>query len=671
LCPTCLLRQATGATPRPDESPRTPDPNETGLHQPEATNATTADLAQQPDTTGLQPSSSAKSAGLNAQSRHVPAALGNLDVVEEIGHGGMGVVYRAKQRFANREVAVKVLSAALATRGGAAERFSGEIEALAKLRHPNIVEVYEVGEDSGCVYFSMELVPGGTLAGRAKREPLAPAEAAAIVEQLAEAVDAAHKLGLVHRDIKPANVLLAADGSPKLSDFGLAKWMDREDGLTETGAVLGTPSYMAPEQAVGSKRGTLGPPADVYGLGATLYELLTGRPPFRAASTFETLQKVIHELPVAPRALCPAVHADLEAVCLKCLEKDPARRYATAEELANDLHRWRIGDPTRARPPSWPRKVWRAVRRRSRWIGAVATLAVAVAIGVYIAIQLAPKPIAPPAPEDPAEEVMKALRDGKKVTLIGETGAPRYQRWALGVGEAKKQDVGDLFMAFTAGSGFVELVPDTQTERFRFTAEYRVDASIESDSFVGIYFAHHRSVLGGGMTTDRALLARFGDDLKNNKRSFSERGVPNAFDLVSLSDHLFYTPATGLLNSTSVPLGSLRVEDPLDPISKTKKRELIPWRQIVATVGPDEILVEWRDPDGSYRPVGIEGLRPRPKIPTSSMKSRDKEYREFVTKLYPEGNSGALAPYNSRGGAGLYVRNARVFFRNVIVEPLP
>jgi hypothetical protein len=674
LCPTCLLRLAVVATPRPDETPQRPDPDSTGLHQPEPTNATTAELAQ-PDTGILQPARGAKGTGPSAQSRQVPAVLGNLDVFEEIGHGGMGVVYRAKQRLANREVAVKVLSGALAARGAAAERFSGEIEALAKLRHPNIVEVYEVGEDSGCVYFSMELVPGGTLAGRAKREPLTPSDAVAIIEKLAEAVHAAHAVGLLHRDIKPANVLLAADGSPKLSDFGLAKWMDREDGLTETGAVLGTPSYMAPEQAVGSKRGTLGPPTDVYGLGATLYELLTGQPPFRGASTFETLQRVINDPPVPPRVLNPAVHPDLEAVCLKCLEKEPARRYATAQELANDLHRWRIGDPTRARPLSWPRRVWRTVRRRSRWIGAVAALAAAVGVGIYITIKVTPK--GPPTEEERAREVMEPLQRGEKATLIGESGAPHYHRWAVGVGEAGEQGAGKQFMAFAVETGLLELVPDSQTDRYRVSAEFRVDASITPQSTAGIYFAHNRSVLGDRVAVDRVVVVDFTDDRLSgtpvNKLNGDQGGEPNVFDLATVGEGIYYVPPTGGIKTDKTGQANLRVVDPINPATQRKIGDQIPWRQIVATVGPDELRVQWRDPDGTYRPVGIRVYRKptKPAIPTSALMSRDAQHKAVLQKDFPGIDTSGFKPYSSRGGIGLYVYNARAFFRNVIVEPLP
>ncbi|HSQ54881.1 MAG TPA: protein kinase, partial [Gemmata sp.] len=435
--------------------------------------------------------------------------------------------------------------------------------------------------------------------------------------------------------------------------------------LTETGAVLGTPSYMAPEQAVGSKRGTLGPPTDVYGLGATLYELLTGQAPFRGASTFETLQRVINDAPVPPRRLNPAVHPDLNAVCLKCLEKDPARRYATAQELANDLHRWRIGDPTRARPLTLRRRVWRGVRRRAKWFAAVGVIAAAVAVGIYIAMERPPN----------ADDAMKTLRRGEAVTLIGETGAPKYHRWVVGVGEAAAQGAGKPFMAFATEIGLLELVPDSQTERFRFSAEFRVDASADWKSTAGIYFAHRQSLIGGGVAVDRAVVVDFTDNCKEPAiylKAPQKNGQPNRFDQVTVRDVLYYVPPiSGGLNESSYPLGHLRVVDPLNE-DGGKKRDPFHWRQIVATVTPDELRVEWREPDGTYRPVGPSAHgKTLPVISMNIMPTRDLDYRLLLKQTFPNIETDGLVPYSSRGGIGLYVHNARVFFRNVVVEPLP
>jgi serine/threonine-protein kinase len=250
----------------------------------------------------------------------------------------------------DRLVALKVVRAG--THAGAEElaRFRREAEAIASLRHPNVVEIYEVGDQGGVPYYAMELCSGGSLAQQLAGGPLALRRATELVETLARAVQAAHEAGVVHRDLKPANVLLAADGTPKVTDFGLAK--KRDDGspeLTASGAILGTPAYMAPEQASGDGK-HVGPAADVWALGAILYELLTGRPPFRAATPFDTLLQVLSDIPEPPTRLRPGMPAELEAICLRCLEKKPARRYASAAELADDLQHFRDGLPLAVRP---------------------------------------------------------------------------------------------------------------------------------------------------------------------------------------------------------------------------------------------------------------------------------------------------------------------------------
>ena len=277
-------------------------------------------------------------------------SFGDYEVLEEIARGGMGVVYKARQLGFNRIVALKMILSGSHAGAEERQRFRIEAEAVARLQHPNIVQVYEVGEHEGKPFFSMEFCPGGGLDRKLSGTPLPPAEAARLVETLARTVQAAHDKGVVHRDLKPANVLLAADGAPKVTDFGLAKRMDAA-GRTQSGAVLGTPSYMAPEQA-GGKSKDIGPATDVYALGAILYECLTGRPPFKGPTALDTLTQVLLADAVPPRQMQPKTPRDLERICLKCLEKQPARRYATAAELADDLGRWQRGEPVRAQPPS-------------------------------------------------------------------------------------------------------------------------------------------------------------------------------------------------------------------------------------------------------------------------------------------------------------------------------
>jgi eukaryotic-like serine/threonine-protein kinase len=280
-----------------------------------------------------------------------------------LGRGGMGVVFRAWHHRLNRPVALKMMLAGAYAGPRERERFQREAEAAAELRHPNVVQVHDVGDADGRPYFTMELVDGGSLAQALTGTPLPVDRAAELVGTLAAAVQIAHVAGIVHRDLKPANVLLAADGTPKVTDFGLARRLSDGAGLTYTGVALGTPSYMAPEQAEG-KPDAVGPPADVYSLGSILYELLTGRPPFRGETAAETVQQLLTHDPVSPSRLNPRVSRDLETICLKCLHKSPRLRYATAGELADDLGRFRRGEAITARPDGPVRRWARRVRRR-------------------------------------------------------------------------------------------------------------------------------------------------------------------------------------------------------------------------------------------------------------------------------------------------------------------
>lgn len=276
--------------------------------------------------------------------------LGAYDLLEEIAAGGMGVVYKARHRVLDRIVALKLIMAGQLARPEEIQRFRIEAQAAARLEHPHIVPVYEIYEEQGRHYFAMGYVAGQSLARRiADRGPLAPREAARLIQQVAEAVDFAHRKGIVHRDLKPGNVLLDTDGQPRVTDFGLAKQMDSEYSLTATGQILGTPAYMAPEQALG-KPDLIGPACDVYGLGATLYAALTGKPPFEARSAPELFLKITDERPASLRSKNKAVPRDLEAICLKCLEKDAAQRYRSAGELADDLNRFLRREPVVARP---------------------------------------------------------------------------------------------------------------------------------------------------------------------------------------------------------------------------------------------------------------------------------------------------------------------------------
>jgi eukaryotic-like serine/threonine-protein kinase len=302
-------------------------------------------------------------------------AIPGYQILAELGEGGMGVVYKALQLALKRIVALKMIRAGRDSRALLA-RARIEAEAVARLQHPNIVQVYEVGEHEGKPFFSLEFCSGGSLDRQLNGTPWPPIEAAQLVETLARAMHASHQALVIHRDLKPSNVLLTADGAPKITDFGLAKKLD-EVGPTTSNAIMGTPSYMAPEQALG-KNEEVGRAADVYALGAILYELLTGRPPFKGASLLETLEMVRSADPVPPSRLQPKLLRDLETICLKCLEKEPGRRYESAEALAEDLRRYRKGEPIVARPTSFVERA-RKWAKREPMVAALLTAVVLVA----------------------------------------------------------------------------------------------------------------------------------------------------------------------------------------------------------------------------------------------------------------------------------------------------
>jgi serine/threonine protein kinase/tetratricopeptide (TPR) repeat protein len=277
----------------------------------------------------------------------MPGALGDYELLEEIGRGGQGVVYRARQKSLNRTVALKVVRTGPSTTRVNLKRFRLEAEAAASLDDPNIVPIYEVGEHSGSCYFSMKFIEGGPLDQLFKREPMPIRPAAELIARLARAVHYAHQRGILHRDIKPGNILLDAKGEPHLTDFGLARLLEGEGTITRTLDTLGTPSYMAPEQALGNNQLTSA--TDVYGLGAVLYDLLTGHPPFAGGTTYDTIRLLLETEPRQPRLWNPKTDRDLTTICLKCLEKDPQRRYSSALALAEDLERWLRHEPIRAR----------------------------------------------------------------------------------------------------------------------------------------------------------------------------------------------------------------------------------------------------------------------------------------------------------------------------------
>ena len=306
-------------------------------------------------------------------------SIAGFEIVDVLGRGGMGIVYKARDQSLGRVVALKTITEIQTSTPDQLGRFVDEAQAAARLQHPNIITVHAVGEYQGRPYFALEFVDGGDLKKRLAGKPMAPRPAAELVQTLARAVHAAHEAGVVHRDLKPSNILLTSAGVPKVADFGLAKLLGGDSARTVSGQVVGTPSYMAPEQADGHSK-DVGPTADVYALGAILYEALTGRPPFLGISQVETLRLVVSTEPVAPRQSRADIPRDLETVCLKCLEKEPQKRYASALAVAEDLRRFAQDRPITARPvgPAGACRRWKSAqsvgggivhgrRRGARW----------------------------------------------------------------------------------------------------------------------------------------------------------------------------------------------------------------------------------------------------------------------------------------------------------------
>jgi WD40 repeat protein/tRNA A-37 threonylcarbamoyl transferase component Bud32 len=350
-------------------------------------------LAGGPNQAALPEATRAPEIPAPADHRNVPG----YEILAELGRGGMGVVYQARHLKLNRVVALKMVLAGGHASAEDLVRFLDEAQVVARLQHPNIVQVYETGQHQGLPFMALEFVAGGSLAGLLRDTPLPPRAAARLVEQLARGIHAAHQAGIVHRDLKPANILLSGAGPgaggatealataiPKITDFGLAKRVEAGSGLTASGAVLGTPSYMAPEQAGGGGK-RVGPAADVYALGAVLYECLTGRPPFLGPTPLDTLVQVVANEPVPPRQLQPQTPRDLETICLKCLQKEPPKRYATAEDLAEDLRRFQADEPIQARAAGRVEKLWRWCRRNPVVAGLTAAMAVTLLLGTGIA----------------------------------------------------------------------------------------------------------------------------------------------------------------------------------------------------------------------------------------------------------------------------------------------
>jgi serine/threonine-protein kinase len=553
-------------------------------------------------------------------------------VLREISKSPNGHVYKARRSRDNRVVALKTFAG---DEEADAVRFRTGAQEQQRLRHGNILPVHDVGEsEEGLPCFVMEFAEGGSLDRQLAGKPQPADEAARLVRTLAEAMSYAHGEGVVHRDLKPANVVLTGDGTARITDFGLARRLDATGGPTISVEVLGTPAYMAPEQAAGRTR-DVGPLSDVYSLGAILYELLTGRPPFQARTLVETLQQVLTRRPLRPRRLEKGVPPGLESVCLKCLEKKPRRRYQSAQELVDDLGRW-LGHET-------PRSHRLSARagRLIRWhpvLGATAALfLLAAVLGLSIAYLIDPTRI--------AERIEARLARGEEVTLVPEKGFPPYHSWVT-----REESQKDLLS--TDGSFRIEseswamkvLVRDPQSTSYRLSAHMRHDEIKELGGHAGIFFAYSRHATG--------------------------LGVEHCFCKVGLNGITDFRKQLPFFEGNPVGLDVHRNAEPIPSphVYAAGERAFVPisweaapvWITIVLDVSPDSMrftILNENQPEKSVsREVAREEIEDA-KVDVCNPK------RAGPLEIDP-----ALSP---RGSLGIYTYRGSASFRNVVVTPKP
>lgn len=596
-----------------------------------------------------------------------PLTLGKYTILEEGWGGGMGVVYKARDTELDRIVALKLIKGGVLATDEELVRFRREARAAARFNHPNIIPIHETGEERGCPYFIMAFACGGSLAQHRDRfaEPRA---AAALLETIARAVHYGHQHGVLHRDLKPANILFGEGGTPWVSDFGLAKLVDGSLDLTQPGQLLGTPSYMAPEQASG-QTDRISAQTDVWALGVILYELLTGQRPFKAESQEEQLRKVRSVEPPTPRSLKRTLDRALETVILKCLEKDPARRYASAEALADDLARWQRGEPVLARPPFWTTRAGRSLRRYRTF-----TLRAVFAVVLFVLLALAWKGISPTRvevspgdePEDPQqlramEDQLARLEKGETVSLLGESGPPLGARWQPRRTEARFMlDMEQVFRIYAGKQpGLLELLP-TSPKRFRLRAQVQHTDSRPLGR-VGLYFAHgvHRTEEG---RTHCFFKLAFNDRYPLMGRQ-GERGDPQSQVSLTLPVYqekkgavfFHHLDTTCALSRLFTPAG---------------ESNAMPWRNLEVEVTPQSLKVFWEKKqiilsNGAKAVDQCDPTKPLQLACTLMGLAVAPRNREKGAE--PLGTDGELV---LGGGLGLYVEQGVAAFRSVAIEPL-
>jgi predicted Ser/Thr protein kinase len=583
--------------------------------------------------------------------------VGKYKILEQVQAGGMGIVYKAHDTDLKRTVALKMIKAGTLATDAEIIRFHREAEAAAQLNHPNIIPVYEVGQHEGCLYFTMPFAWGGSLAEHQPRFLTEPRAAVELVEKVTRAVHYAHRCGILHRDLKPANILLDERGTPWVSDFGLAKFLDASLVLTQPNQTLGTPAYMAPEQARGQTDQTSAA-TDVWALGVVLFELLTCKRPFQGATRDEQLRRIQTTEPLPPRSASGSIDRPLETVILKCLEKDPARRYASAEALADDLRRWLRGEPVTARPLSWPVRTGRIVRRyRSGVIRLLLTAAMLTLLGLaWRGLWSSPKE----EPEDAKqwqamEEQLRHVKKGETVTLIGGTGAPVGARWQPPRPGLQTMLGMDQIFQVAAGKepGLLELLAGAP-KRYRLRARVQHCDNLDAFSQVGIYFCHGQRRLADGTTIHCFFRMTFNDRIAMPK-------VPGQVPPAEPANRVDLTLAICKDTGKTVSQGTFHCTPGLGLTPAGMLRSM-PWRSLVVEVTPERIKTFWggKEVDDCDVKTAIE-----------------RAFRNRAGLVAQLGNEKATNPPLAGAelamgeGIGLYVERGVAAFQSVVIEPLP
>jgi serine/threonine-protein kinase len=561
-----------------------------------------------------------------------PRLLAGHEILGILGRGGMGIVYKARHATLDIEVALKTMRIEAAD-AGLADRFLREAQTVVRLNHQHIVRLYEVGQDQGTHYFTMAYVAGGSLHRR--RAELAGDERriVTLMEKVARGVQHAHEHGIIHRDLKPGNILLDEHGEPLVSDFGLAKFVQDVSEQTASGVVLGTAAYMPPEQAAGHNS-LVGTHSDVWALGVILYELLTGKKPFEGQDLVSMTHLLTKTEPRRPSSLNHRLDRALETIVLKCLEKNPARRYASAGPLADDLARWLRSEPILARPQPWPIRLGRKLKQRP--IPQVLVMACAVAVAAAVTFYLtAPAPVVEDK-EAVLRHLQAALARGEKVALIGQRGQPRWSAWRVGQDEGNLADAPDgAFVVGNQNCALLELLPDPGIDRFVLEAEVRQDRG-ETNGQVGLYFGHSAQEENQG-TTHYFCGASFGEIAKLQGVFMGQL-------------YRYWHPGKQFKNPapSAVQLpGGTRSFDPQPNPPRV-------FRKLRVTVTPDWIQLGWFD----------DTLRRWSRKDVDGFKQM-----QFMGKGgWPR--PAQMPQFAPREGLGLYVFRAAASFKNVTIGPL-